>query len=176
MGRRLPGVRQQEGASAGGDSAAAQPTRRRCALAVVGQFPATAGGVRFVIAAVEYVARYEVARTVREHKAEDIARFIMEEIVLRFWSFRELLTDNTSEMTGKAIEQLMDLVQATQTNPVPYRPQVIGLVERFHRTWKDCVSLYMESDKQKDWDTWVKFAVYAYNSVRHTTVRLSPRS
>eukprot|EP00644_Phytophthora_capsici_P000776 jgi/Phyca11/70598/gw1.16.586.1 len=54
------------------------------------------------------------------------------------------------------------MLQAKQINPVPYRPQMIGLVERFHRTWKDY------------WNLWVKFAVYAYNSAQHSTVKLSP--
>lgn len=146
----------------------------RWALDVAGPFPLSTGGVRFVIAAVEYVTRYAVARTVREHKAECVAQFIMEEIVLRFGAFRELLTDNAPEMVGNVLNQLMDMLQATQTNPVPYRPQMIGLVERFHRTWKDCVSLYMEDEGQKDWDVWVRCAVYAYNSAKHTTVGLSP--
>eukprot|EP00644_Phytophthora_capsici_P002561 jgi/Phyca11/60907/gw1.11.282.1 len=54
------------------------------------------------------------------------------------------------------------MLQARQTNAVAYRPQTIGLVERFHRTWKDY------------WDLWVRFATYAYNSARHSTVLLTP--
>ncbi|KAE8899085.1 hypothetical protein PF005_g22095 [Phytophthora fragariae] len=98
----------------------------------------------------------------------------MRHVVLKFGPFRELLTDGAPELTGKAIEQLVVLLQAQQTNPVPYRPQMVGLVERFHRTWKDCVSTYMNDDRQHDWDTWVDFAVYAYNSAQHSTVKLSP--
>lgn len=67
----------------------------------------------------------------------------------------------------------MTLIQAQQINPVPYRPQTIGLVERFHRTRKDILSLYVE-EGSRDWDAWVRFAVYAYNSAKHTTVGLSP--
>jgi len=82
-------------------------------------------------------------------------------VVLRFGPFRELLTDGAPELTGKAIDQLVQMLQARQTNPVPYRPQMIGLVERFHRTWKDCVAMYMAEEGQHDWELWVKFAVYA---------------
>ncbi|KAE8881217.1 hypothetical protein PF001_g20768 [Phytophthora fragariae] len=32
----------------------------------------------------------------------------------------------------------------------------------------------MHDDKQDDWEMWVAFAVFAYNSGRHTTVALSP--
>lgn len=146
----------------------------RWALDVAGPLPDSDGGQRFVIAAVEYVTRYAVAATVKQHTAENVASFLMKQIVLRFGPFRELLTDGAPELTGKIIEQLVLLLQAEQVNPVPYRPQMIGLVERFHRTWKDVVATYMNDETQRDWDTWIDFALYAYNSGRHSTVLLSP--
>lgn len=146
----------------------------RWALDVAGPFPVAEGGERYVVAAVEYVTRYAVATSVREHTAESIAEFIMKEIVLRFGVFRELLTDKAPEMTGRVIELLVEMLQARQVNPVPYRPQFIGLVERFNRTWKDCVATLMQEEQQNDWELYVRFAVYAYNSARHTTVALSP--
>ncbi|KAE8953240.1 hypothetical protein PR001_g32958, partial [Phytophthora rubi] len=82
----------------------------------------------------EYVTRYAVARSVVKHTADNVAAFLMDEVVLKFGVFRELLTDGAPEMTGRVIELLVNLLQAKQTNPVPYRPQMIGLVERFHRT------------------------------------------
>eukprot|EP00644_Phytophthora_capsici_P005883 jgi/Phyca11/70617/gw1.2.423.1 len=66
------------------------------------------------------------------------------------------------------------MLHAKQINPVPYRPQMIGFVERYHRTWKDCVAVFMQDETQKDWNLWVKFAAYAYNSAKHSTVKLTP--
>ncbi|KAE9166453.1 hypothetical protein PF004_g29154 [Phytophthora fragariae] len=146
----------------------------RWALDVAGPLPTSNGGPRYVIAALEYVTRYAVAVTVKQHTAENVAEFLMKHVVLKFGPFRELLTDGAPELTGKVIEELVVLLQAQQINPVPYRPQMIGLVERFHRTWKDCVATYMHEDAQRDWDVWVDFAVYAYNSGQHSTVKLSP--
>lgn len=146
----------------------------RWALDVAGPFPMTDGGQRYVVAALEYVTRYAVATTVVQDTAESVATFLLSEVVLKFGSFRELLTDEAPELTGKVIDQLVNMLQARQTNPVSYRPQMIGLVERFHRTWKDCVSMYMAEEGQHDWELWVKFAVYAYNSAQHSTVLLTP--
>ncbi|KAE9123531.1 hypothetical protein PF007_g7016 [Phytophthora fragariae] len=143
----------------------------RWALDVAGPLPTSDGGQRYVIAAVECVTRYAVATTVQQHTADKVAEFLMRHVVLKFGPFRELLTDGAPELTGKAIERLVVLLQAQQTNPVPYRLQMVGLVERFHRTWKDWVSTYMNDDRQHDWDTWVDFAVYAYNSAQHSTVK-----
>ncbi|GMF59535.1 unnamed protein product [Phytophthora fragariaefolia] len=98
----------------------------------------------------------------------------MKKVVLRFGPFREILTDGAPELTGQVIDELVMMLQSEKTNPVPYRLQMIGLVERFHITWKDMVSIYMQNDKQNDWDTWVDFAVYSYNSGRPSTVGLSP--
>ncbi|KAL3656480.1 hypothetical protein V7S43_019110 [Phytophthora oleae] len=98
----------------------------------------------------------------------------MEEVVLRFGSFRELLTDGAPELTSGAIDVLIVMLQAQRGTAVPYRPQTIGLVERFHRTWNDCVAVFMQDKTRKDWSLWVRFAVYAYNSARHSTVMLTP--
>lgn len=146
----------------------------RWALDVAGPFPVAGGGKRYVVAAVEYVTRYAVAASVQEHTAGVVAEFLMKEVVLRFGVFRELLTDGAPEMTGHVIELLVEMLQARQVNPVPYRPQFIGLVERFNRTWKDCVATFMQEEQQNDWELYVQFAVYAYNSAVHTTVALSP--
>ncbi|GMF53437.1 unnamed protein product [Phytophthora fragariaefolia] len=146
----------------------------RWALDVAGPLPTTDDGERYVIAAVEYVTRYVVAVTVKRHTAEKVAAFLMRNIVLKFGAFREVLTGGGPELTGKAIEQLVGMLQAQQINPVPYSPQMVGFVERFHRTWKDCIATYMNDEPQRDWDVWVDFAVYAYTSGQHSTVVLSP--
>ncbi|GMF48939.1 unnamed protein product [Phytophthora fragariaefolia] len=98
----------------------------------------------------------------------------MKRVVLKFGPFRELLTDGAPELTGKVIEGLVILLQGQQINPVRYRPEKIGLVERFHRTWRDCVATYVPDDAQNYWDVWVDFAVSAYNSGEHSIVKLSP--
>lgn len=145
----------------------------RWALDIAGPLSITSRGNRYVIAAVEYVTRYAVAVVVANHTAESVATFLMRSVVLRFGAFRELLTDGSSELVGRVLDGLCQLMQAKQLHPVPYRPQMMGLVERFHRTWKDCVSLYVR-ERQDDWDEWVDCALYAYNSARHTTTHYSP--
>ncbi|GMF56253.1 unnamed protein product [Phytophthora fragariaefolia] len=146
----------------------------RWALDVAGPLPGREGRPRYVITAVEYVTRYVVAVVVKQHEAEHVAEFLMRQVVLWHGPFRELLTDGAPELTGKGIETLVAMLQAQQENPVPYRPQMIGLVGRFHRTWKDCVATYMYEDELRDWDVWLDFDVYAYNSGQNTTVKLSP--
>lgn len=97
-----------------------------------------------MIAAVEYVSRYVVTKAVKRHDAVTVARFLMEEIVMKYGPFRELLSDNASEFVGETLKWLAKLLQAKQSHPLPYRPSMMGLIERFNKIWKDMVAMYVE--------------------------------
>ncbi|GMF50937.1 unnamed protein product [Phytophthora fragariaefolia] len=88
----------------GGDVRDSGGVGDRYALDVAGPLRTTDDGERYVIAAVEYVKRYALVVTVKRHTAENVAAFLMRNIVLKFGAFRELLTDGAPELTGKAIE------------------------------------------------------------------------
>jgi hypothetical protein len=84
----------------------------RWALDVAGPLPVTGGGNRYVVAAVDYATRYAVAVAVPTHTATDIARFIMERLVLVFGPMWELAMDGAPELNGRVIDELVALLQA----------------------------------------------------------------
>ncbi|GMF28491.1 unnamed protein product [Phytophthora fragariaefolia] len=145
----------------------------RWAIDVAGPLPVTEHGNRYVVAAVEYTTRYAVAKAVPDHTAKAIARFLMQKVVLVFGPMRELMMDGAMEFGSQVTAELLELMQVKQATPVPYRPKLLGLVERFHRTWKDMISLYV-NDEQDDWDDFVPCALYAYNGSKHTTHGYQP--
>ncbi|KAE9055549.1 hypothetical protein PF010_g32109 [Phytophthora fragariae] len=130
----------------------------RWAIDVAGPLPVTMNGNRYVIAAVEYTTRCAVAASVPEHTAKSIARFLMDRVVLIYGPVREIMMDGAREFTSKVTAGLLELMQVKQATPVPYRPNLLGLVERFHRTWKDIVSLYVD-EGQDDWDDFLPCAL-----------------
>ncbi|KAG6583073.1 Enzymatic Polyprotein [Phytophthora cinnamomi] len=124
----------------------------RWALDVAGPLPVTEDGNRYVVAAVDYATRYAVVPATPHHTAKDIVKFIAEKLVLVHGPMREIVMDGAPELNGNVVEALVEALQAKQMTPVPYRPTLLGLVERFHRTWKDMVAIYV-SEAQDDWDT-----------------------
>lgn len=58
------------------------------------------------------------------------------------------------------------------TTPV-YHPQVNGLCERFNRTLADMLSMYILSHHH-DWDEFVPFVLFAYNSSQQETTGFIP--
>lgn len=145
----------------------------RWAIDVAGPLPVTPNGNRYVIAAIDYASRYAIAVATPSHTAEHVARFIAERVVLVHGPMRELTMDGAPELNGKVVKQLAKLLQARQMTPVPYRPMLLGLVERYHKVWKDMVSMYVD-EQQDDWDQWLPSAAYAYNGARHGTTGFTP--
>ncbi|KAJ0391236.1 hypothetical protein P43SY_010942 [Pythium insidiosum] len=139
----------------------------RWALDFAGPLPVTAGGNRYVLAVVEYATKWVVAIPAPTREATTVARALLEKVVFQFGPFRELLTDGAAELQSETVRQLVILLQAKQTTPVAYRPNLMGLVERYNRVWKDMVSIYV-NEHQDDWDEWLPALAYAYNSAKHT--------
>ncbi|POM80968.1 Cyclic AMP-dependent protein kinase-like protein regulatory subunit [Phytophthora palmivora] len=114
------------------------------------------------------MTRYAVAVSVKQHTVESVTAILVKQ------SPNLRSCDGASALSGLAIETLVAWLQAERITPVPYRPRMIGLVERFHCAWKDMVSIYIHLDAQTSRDDWIDWAVYAYNCGWYSTVQLSP--
>lgn len=143
----------------------------RWALDIAGPFPASRDGNVFVIAVVEYVSIYALAKPVKRRDAFTMARFLNEVIVMKYGLFRELLSDRASEFTGSTLKHLSTLLQVKPSHPVPYRPCMMGLIERFNRTWNDLVPMCV-NEQQQDWGEWLPITTFAYNSPSKRQPRL----
>ncbi|KAJ0394225.1 hypothetical protein ATCC90586_010373 [Pythium insidiosum] len=143
------------------------------ALDFAGPLPITAGVNRYVLAVVEYATKWEVAIPAPTREATTVARVLLEKVVFQFGPFRERLTDGAAELQSETVRQLVVMLQAKQTTPVAYRPNLMGLVERYNRIWKDMVSIYVDEHRD-DWDEWLPALAYAYNSAKHTATGYAP--
>ncbi|GMF39116.1 unnamed protein product [Phytophthora fragariaefolia] len=120
-----------------------------------------------------YTTRYAVVEAVSEHTAKAIARFLMHKVVLVYGPMREIMMDSAMEFGSRATAELWKLMQTKELTPVLYRPKLLGLVEKFHMTWKDMVRMHV-SEGQDDWDDFLSCALYAYNGSQHATHGFQP--
>lgn len=141
-------------------------------MATAGRWTLPARGNRYVVAVIEYLSKWVILIPVPTRTAEPVARLLMEHVVFQHGPFRELLMDGAKELQSEIVVALVVALQAKQSTPVPYRFNTMGLVERFNRTWKDMVSMYVGCH-QADWDEWIAAAAYANSSV-NTVTGLSP--
>jgi len=62
-------------------------------------------------------------------------------------------------------------IQQIQTTS--YHPQTNGALERSHATLADYLRHYITTD-QHNWDTWIPFGIFSYNTSVHSTTKYSP--
>lgn len=54
-----------------------------------------------------------------------------------------------------------------------YHPQTNGALEHTHQTIADYLKHFIKED-QTDWDQWLDFATFSYNTCAHTSTRFTP--
>ena len=67
----------------------------------------------------------------------------------------------------------MRLLRIKKVQTTPFRPESNGGLERSHRVLAEYLRHYVSED-QTDWDEWVPYAVYVYNSTVHSTTKFTP--
>ena len=142
-------------------------------LDMLGPFPKSDDGNRYVVVAMEYLTRAAITRAVKAATSEEVAKFIVEDILLVYGALLEILTDRGRNLMSGAIEKLLQLPKTNHAVTTAYHPQCNGLVERFNRTFSTMLSMYCNPN-QRNWDQIVPYVTFAYNTSRQESVNCSP--
>ncbi|GFV21063.1 transposon Tf2-6 polyprotein [Trichonephila clavipes] len=101
-------------------------------------------------------------------EVDEIAKFLLEEIVLRHGAPRVIITDRGAVFRSKLVSSLVDLCNIDHRFTTAYHPQTNGLTERFNKTLADMLSMYVD-EEQKNWDEILPFVTFAYNTAKQET-------
>ncbi|GFT72426.1 transposon Tf2-8 polyprotein [Trichonephila clavipes] len=103
----------------------------------------------------------------------EIAKFLLEEIVLRHGAPRVIITDRGAVFRSRLVSSLVDLCNINHRFTTAYHPQTNGLTERFNKTLADMLSMYVDVE-QKNWDEILPFVTFAYNTAKQETTGFTP--
>ncbi|UYV75949.1 hypothetical protein LAZ67_13001892, partial [Cordylochernes scorpioides] len=140
---------------------------------LLGRFPLTRDGNRWVIVCTDYLTKYAITKAIPTGGAVEVARFILNEIILKHGAPREMITDRGRSFQAKLIKELTKMCRMSQHFTTAYHPQTNGLTERFNKTLGDMLSMYVDVE-QKNWDSVLSFVTFAYNTARQETTGFSP--
>lgn len=119
------------------------------------------------------LTKFVIVKAARKHTADNVAKFILEDIILIHGPPRILISDNGTEYVNLIVASILRQLNIKHHRTPVYNPMSNGQTECYNRTWKSIVSAYV-NNKGNDWDEYVKYATYAYNSSVHETTGLSP--
>ncbi|GFX52892.1 transposon Ty3-I Gag-Pol polyprotein [Trichonephila clavipes] len=106
-------------------------------------------------------------------EVDEIAKFLLEEIVPRHGAPRVIITDRGAVFRSRLVSSLVDLCNIDHRFTTAYHPQTNGLTERFNKTLADMLSMYVDVE-QKNWDEILPFVTFAYNTAKQETTGFTP--
>ena len=135
----------------------------RLACDIIGPFPPSKLGNRYVVVFSEYLTKWVEAFPVPSIEAPVIARLLVDEIFTSLGAPRTLLSDRGSNFLSSLVTEVCRLLNTKKVNTTAYHPQTDGLVERFNKTLAEAISSYVSSH-QLDWDVYIPAILFAYRT------------
>src|SRR5687767_3298835 len=119
----------------------------------------------------DYFSRWPEAKALKSANAEEVARFLYEEIICRFGAPKKIQSDQGTHFVNELIRKLTDKFRIKHSLSSPYHPQSNGLVERFNKTL--CEGIAKVAENIMDWDHYIQPVLFAF---RTKELRISNKS
>ncbi|XP_057691272.1 uncharacterized protein LOC130915330 [Corythoichthys intestinalis] len=145
----------------------------RLHLDILGPFPVSNSGNRYILVIIDQFTRWVEAFPVPDQGAETTAKKLVYEFIARFGAPLELHTDQGRNFESALFQNVCRLLQITKTRSTPYHPSSNGQVERFNRTLLQMLRCYV-NQSQKNWDEHLPLLAAAYRSSRHSVTGYTP--
>ena len=139
---------------------------------VLGPFPRSTAGNRYVVVFSDYCTRWPEAFAIRNQKATTIADCLLE-LVTRYGVPKTLLSDQGANFLSELSQAIYRLLNIDKRRTTAYHPQTNGLTERFNHTLSTMLAVYVDKN-QKDWDVRLNMVLFAYRTTVQQSIGHSP--
>jgi hypothetical protein len=139
----------------------------------IGPFIRTSSGNAYAVTMECELTKYLVTVPIPNKEAKTVANAIFENFILVYGPMKEIRTDMGTEYINETLTELNKLFDINHMTSTPYRPQTVGTVERNHRVLNEYLRMYI-NDYIIDWDTWMKYFTYCYNTTPSTVHNYCP--
>ncbi|GBO16658.1 Retrovirus-related Pol polyprotein from transposon 412, partial [Araneus ventricosus] len=117
---------------------------------LLGRFPVTRSGNRWTIVCTDYLTRFTVTKALPTGEAIEIAKFIVEEIILKHGSPKEMISDRGRTFLSNLVKTINELCQTSHLLTTAYHPQTNGLTsDEARQLAKIHIKDAQASDKQR---------------------------
>ena len=145
----------------------------RIAADVVGPFPRTNRGNRYILVVQDYFTKWVEVFPMHDQTAETIATLLVDQVFSRFGCCREFHSDQGTNFESLVMKEVARLFGIKKTRTTSYHPRGDGMVERFNRTLEAMLSQWTNTH-QDDWDEHLSLLSMAYRSSPHETTGETP--
>ena len=145
----------------------------KCCLDIVGPLPVTQRGFKYLLTFQDELSKFTLAIPLERQDATTIAKAFVEKIILVYGTPLTVLTDQGANFLSEIFKETCKILKIKKIQTTAFHPQSNGALERSHRTLTEYLRHYIASD-QTNWDEWIPFAVFVFNTTPHTCTKLTP--
>lgn len=135
--------------------------------------PTTKNGNKYIILLTDVLSKFVITKAVRDCTASTAARFLTEDVILKYGTPRCILTDNGTHFTATMMTELFKRIGITHLYSTPYHPMTNGQIERFNSTM-DAKIAALSNEKRTNWDEQLSYVTFNYNTSIHKTTGQIP--
>ena len=140
----------------------------RCALDIVGPMTETVSENKYILTCQDDLSKFLIAIPITQQDAEMVARECVMNVVLKFGAPAQLLTDQDLNFLSDLFKSMCKVLRIKKIQTTAFHPESNGSLERSHRVLTEYLRHYVRED-ETNWDEWVPYAVYVYNTTVHAT-------
>ncbi|KAM0727554.1 Retrovirus-related Pol polyprotein from transposon 17.6 [Formica fusca] len=151
------------------------PTKpfEKCALDIVGPLTITTNGNKYLLTFQDNLTKFSKAIPIPNQEANTVSKEFVTKIVLEHGIPEKILTDQGTNFLSEIFKNTCKLLKINKIQTTVYHPESNGALERSHRTLAEYLRHYINDD-QTDWDEWIPFAMFTYNTTPHTATGYTP--
>lgn len=139
----------------------------------IGELPTTSNGNRWILMAVDYATNWPIARALQSATADEIVKFIYEEIVMKFGCPVEVVSDRGANFLSKILKQYMHKIRSKHMFTSAFHPRTNSKCERLNQTFKHMLTKYVKG-LVHSWDEYVDSSLFSCRVRKHATTGYSP--
>ncbi|KAJ8353974.1 hypothetical protein SKAU_G00215410 [Synaphobranchus kaupii] len=145
----------------------------RVGIDVMGPFPLSDRGNRYVLTAMDYFSKWPEAYALPDQEAETIVDALVGGMISRFGAPDVIHSDQGRNFESRVFTTMCERLNIHKTRTTPLHPQSDGLVERFNRTMGQQLAI-VTAKHQRDWDRHIPLVLMAYRSAVQDSTSCTP--
>ncbi|KAM0735324.1 Transposon Ty3-I Gag-Pol polyprotein [Formica fusca] len=145
----------------------------KCALDIVGPLTVTNNENKYVLTFQDNLTKFSKAVPLPNQEAATVAKEFVVKIIFEHGIPDKVLTDQGTNFLSDMFKNMCKLLKIEKIQTTAYHPESNGALERSHRTLAEYLRHYINAD-QTDWDEWIPYAMFTYNTTPHTATGFTP--
>ena len=142
---------------------------QQVAIDLVGPFPPTSRGNRWILVLSDHFTRWQDALPLPDATANTVAQVLEERIFSYFGLPEQLHSDQGAQFESQLLAELCSKWNIRKTHTTPYHPQANGIVERNNRSLGDSLRTLLLNKGVDEWDRVLPQIMRTFRGTPHAT-------